>query len=232
MQIVILSGGLGTRLRSEVKDVPKVMAPINTRPFLEYLLDFYITQDIRSIVLLVAYKQNTIIQHFKNSYKNIHILYHKEEKPLGTGGAIVSYLKETIIHEQYLCITNGDTFLNISLQKLQDFHKSNDMDITIALVPMHNVDRYGSVQIKNNRVISFQEKKFMKSGLINAGTYIINKNIFWNFKLKHSFSFEKFLQENVDKLKIGAFIVQNSYFIDIGIPSDYKKAQIDFKELF
>jgi D-glycero-alpha-D-manno-heptose 1-phosphate guanylyltransferase len=233
IQIAILAGGLGTRLRSEVSNLPKVMAPLNKRPFLEYLLDFYITQNVDSIFLSVGYKKESIIHHFKNEYKGVSIFYNEEKKPLGTGGAILDIMQHSKLDSQKsICITNGDTFLNISLQKLKDFHQSNDMDITLALVPMKNFERYGSVEVNKDRVVSFKEKSYVKSGFINGGTYMIKKTLFKKFQQEKKFSFESFLQENIKHLKVGAYVLKNSYFIDIGIPSDYKKAQIDFKELF
>jgi D-glycero-alpha-D-manno-heptose 1-phosphate guanylyltransferase len=233
MIMAILSGGLGTRLRSEVSSVPKVMAPINKKPFLEYLIEYFINQKVSSIILSVGYKKESILNHFHSEYKNTPIIYNEEKKALGTGGAIVSLLKQEILYnEKSLFIINGDTFIDISLQNLKDFHQLNDMDITIALIPMKDFDRYGSVSIDGNKVNSFKEKCYVTSGLINAGVYLINKDIFQNFKLPEVFSFEEFLATNVQELKIGAFVVHDTYFIDIGIPSDYKQAQIDFKEIF
>ena len=232
MKLAILCGGLGTRLRSKVVDVPKVMAPIRNKPFLEYLLNFFKKQGVSSFILSVGYKKESIENTFHHNYQNIPLTYIKEETPLGTGGAIVSILEGINKSEKSIFVSNGDTFLDISLKKLKDFHESNDMDITIALVHMKDFDRYGSVLIDNNRILSFKEKECVEDGLINAGTYILNSTLFDKFNVAKVFSFETFLQEHTKQLKIGAFVVKNGYFIDIGIPSDYAKAEIDFKDIF
>lgn len=232
MTVIILAGGFGTRLRNVVKDVPKPMANINGKPFLEYLVDEYSFQQIENIYLSIGYKKECIIDYFMNKCNDSKINFCSEIKPLGTGGAIKNILDTHNIEEKYIFISNGDTFLNIQLKELRNFHYNNCYDITIAIVPMEEFNRYGSVEIMNNKVVSFKEKMYCKNGFVNAGTYIINQNIFDNFKLEQKFSFEEFLSSNINKLNIGAFVVEDSYFIDIGVPDDYEKAQIDFKEIF
>lgn len=224
MKAIILVGGFGTRLQSVVKDIPKPMADINTKPFLSYLLDKLSVHGIREIILSVGYKQETIKEYFQTSYKGMTINYSSEDEPLGTGGAIkkaIGYLEE---NEEVL-ILNGDTFFDLDLKKFIALVKGSE--ISIALKPMKHFDRYGSVEVDGNNVISFKEKKFVDNGLINAGIYLVNSNF---IKRMHEdiFSFELFLEEQ----KNIQYYIEDSYFIDIGIPQDYKKAQIDFKEMF
>lgn len=229
--IIILAGGFGTRLRSVVNDVPKPMADVNGKPFLEYLISHYKKQNIHKIILCVGYKKESIINYFYNNYKGIPIFYSKENTPLGTGGAIkqaIEYCNEI----NNTIIINGDTFLDINLENLRKVHYNNKNDITLALLKMENFDRYGSVKLKGNNIISFDEKQYCPLGFINGGVYMINNTIFDNFDLPNTFSFEEFLEKNIQKLKIGGNILEDSYFIDIGIPEDYQKAKIDFKALF
>jgi len=230
MEAIILAGGFGTRLQSVVKNVPKPMADINGQPFLVYLLEYLILNKITKVVLSVGYKKEIIEDFFGDTYKNIQIVYSKEETPLGTGGAIRKAL--TFCNQENVFVINGDTFLDISLDNLRKFHYNINSNITLALVPMENFCRYGSVDLENERVISFNEKKECCKGLINGGIYIINSDIFDNLKLAQNFSFEDYLSANTDKLKIGGFIEKSGYFIDIGIPEDYKKALNDFKDIF
>ena len=228
MEVIILAGGFGTRLQSVVKNIPKPMAEINSKPFLEYLLQHLLKYGIKSIILSVGYQQDIIKNHFKNSYKDIPIKYSCEDKALGTGGAIKKALEVVDSTTNRVFVVNGDTFFNLDLDELEKFNASLDSDITLSLKNMKNFDRYGSVEVDYNIVKSFKEKKFYKEALINCGVYIIKKDIFKRVKTADIFSFEEFLENCLEDIKVSAYISNNSYFIDIGIPSDYKKAQIDF----
>lgn len=214
MQAIILCGGLGTRLKSVIKDIPKPMAPINDKPFLEFIFKYLKKQGVKEIILAVSYKYEVIKEYFKDEFLGIKIKYSIEKEPLGTGGAIKEALK-FIKNESY--VLNGDTFFNIDLSKL----KLNGSKICFALKQMNDFDRYGTVNVNEQGfVISFEEKVFKKQGLINGGVYLLDKDIFKDFALQEKFSFEEFLQENYEKLKARAEIFDD-YFTDIGVPEDY-----------
>lgn len=229
MKVIILAGGKGTRLQSVINDVPKPMANINNKPFLQYILDYLSKYNFNKVVFSVGYKKDIIIDYFKDSYKKISLYYSIENTPLGTGGAIKKSLE--LVDNKDVIILNGDTFCNIDFKNFLETY-DRDKDITIVLKEMKNVNRYGSVEIKDNKIISFKEKKHYEKALINAGIYIIKKDIFQKYNLPDNFSFEEFLETNLNNLNTSYYIEENNYFIDIGIPSDYKKAQTDFKELF
>ena len=232
MKVIILAGGFGTRLRSCISNIPKPMAEINGKPFLEYILDYLIKHKISDVILCVGYKKNVIINHFKNKYKNLNIIYSSEDTPLGTGGAIRQAFNLLNDDCENVLVMNGDTFFNIDLEDFIKISKKLDYDILLSVKEIENNDRYGAVRINNNKVTGFEEKKFYDKAYINCGVYIINKNIFNNFNLSPTFSFEQFLHDNVTNLKIKPYISNKSYFIDIGVPEDYYKAKNDFKELF
>ncbi|OEW86801.1 D-glycero-D-manno-heptose 1-phosphate guanosyltransferase [Campylobacter jejuni] len=214
MQAIILCGGLGTRLKSVIKDIPKPMAPINDKPFLEFIFEHLKKQGIKEVILAVSYKYEVIKEYFKDEFLGIKIKYSIEKEPLGTGGAIKEALKFTK-NEAY--VLNGDTFFDIDFSKL----KLNGSKICLALKQMNNFDRYGTVNVDwRGLVISFEEKIFKNQGLINGGIYLLDKDIFKDFALQEKFSFEEFLQENYTKLKARACIFDD-YFIDIGVPEDY-----------
>ncbi|EAL0657799.1 D-glycero-D-manno-heptose 1-phosphate guanosyltransferase [Campylobacter jejuni] len=216
MQAIILCGGLGTRLKSVIKNIPKPMAPINNKPFLEFIFEYLKKQGIKEVILAVSYKYEVIKEYFKDEFLGIKIKYSIEKEPLGTGGALKETLK-FIKNEAY--VLNGDTFFDIDLSKL----KLNGSKICLALKQMNDFDRYGTVNVdKHGFVISFEEKVFKKQGLINGGIYLLTKDIFNDFALQEKFSFEEFLQENYIKLKARAEIFDD-YFIDIGVPSDYER---------
>ncbi|EAK9927796.1 D-glycero-D-manno-heptose 1-phosphate guanosyltransferase [Campylobacter jejuni] len=214
MQTIILCGGLGTRLRSVINDIPKAMAPIKGKPFLEFIFEYLKKQNIKEIILAVSYKYEVIQEYFKDEFLGIKIKYSIEKEPLGTGGAIKQAL-QFIRDKAY--VLNGDTFFDIHLSKL----KLNQSKICFALKMMQNFDRYGTVNVNEQGfVISFEEKIFKTQGLINGGIYLLTKDIFNEFDLEKKFSFEEFLQENYEKLKARAEICDD-HFIDIGVPEGY-----------
>lgn len=224
MEAIVLAGGLGTRLRSVITDLPKPMAPIGDKPFLEYILKYLQKNGITRVVLSVGYKWETIKEYFGNNFKNIELVYSVENEPLGTGGAI----KKALSHckEDNIFIINGDTFFDV---KLQDLKLEDDSSIQLSLKSMKNFDRYGCVETDDYGIVTtFTEKGYRESGNINGGIYLMSKNIFNEFDLEEKFSFEEFMQNNFKQLNISTKIFDN-YFIDIGIPEDYEKAQIDLR---
>lgn len=228
MEAIILVGGLGTRLRKVVADVPKPMAKVSGVPFLEYLLDYLLEQGIERVVLAVGYKKECIKKYFGYIYKKMEIIYSEEEEPLGTGGAIQKAIQ--ICKDKKILVLNGDTYLEFDLDKMRMFHIEQGADITIAQKFMNDCSRYGAIEVQGNRVKKFIEKGIQRKGTINAGIYLINKNIFLNTQLPVRFSFEKdFLEKKVLDLKIVAYEAEG-YFIDIGIPEDYQEAQRKFKK--
>ena len=227
---IILAGGFGTRLQSVVNDVPKPMAPVAGRPFLEWVLDYCLENGIHEAILSVGYKSDIIIQHFGNEYKGIQIKYAIEKEPLGTGGAI-RYAMEMLEDDRNCLILNGDTLFKSNINMLFNAFQEEEADLIVSLRRMFDFDRYGVVELdKNNRIISFQEKKHCEEGLINGGVYIVNSNLIKNlFPKIETFSFEKdFMERYVEQLKFVG-IEQSGYFIDIGIPEDFEKANNDLK---
>ncbi len=231
MQAIILAGGAGTRLQSLVKDVPKPMADINGKPFICYLLDYLAAYDVKKILLSVGYRYEIIRDYFGSQYKDMDIRYVIEDKPLGTGGALKKALM--VVEGEEFIVLNGDTFFNLDLKKMIDLHHAEDSILTIAVKPMHDFDRYGTVIMKDNRVVGFEEKSFKHFGYINGGIYVIKKAIseFFDYD-KDTFSFETdFLYKKINDIYPCVFICDD-YFIDIGIPDDYKKAQRELAHIF
>ncbi len=224
MQAIILAGGFGTRLQSVVSDVPKPMAPINGKPFLEYLLDELYCQGFNKVVLAVGYKKEIIKNHFGNNYKNIEIVYSVEDEPLGTGGCVKKAME--LIDDDYVFVLNGDTMFKIDFNKM-----TRTNSLSIACKKMSKFERYGNVIIDDSIIKSFEEKKYVDEGYINGGIYYLPKDFFKKYTLPMKFSMEKDVFEKyVDELEINAYI-SNDYFIDIGIPEDYNKAQEDFSKM-
>lgn len=225
---IILAGGLGTRLRSVIADLPKPMAEINGKPFLHYVFLYLKKEKISEAVLAVGYQSHIIESHFGNRYLGVNIQYSREDKPLGTGGGIKRAFE---LVKDHAYVLNGDTFFDIDLSLLQDFHFDHSADISLALKPMKNFDRYGTVELADNRIVSFHEKQYCKEGLINGGVYFFEKNIF-STVAEEKFSFEKSILEKFVTEKNISGRVFDDYFIDIGIPEDFAQAQVDFRSFF
>ena len=224
MEAIVLAGGFGTRLQSVVSEVPKPMAPIGDVPFLEYILKYLQKNGANRVIFSVGYKWEIIEQYFGNKFQNIELIYSVEDEPLGTGGAIKKAMG--LVEKNEVYIINGDTFFNINLDNL---NLDNSSKLQLSLKKMYDFDRYGCVESTNNLVTKFTEKSYQKEGNINGGIYLASKNIFDSFHLDEKFSFEEFMEKNLNQLNISAKVFEN-YFIDIGIPKDYKKAQSEIKE--
>lgn len=226
--VLILAGGLGTRLRHLIPDLPKPMAPVADKPFLYYILNQLHTYGVKDIYLSIGYQSAKIKDYFKSTFYSSHIHYVEEKNPLGTGGAIAHALKQ--INTENILIINGDTFLNIDITDFESFHNKNKSPLSIALKYVTQSNRYGFVNIKDEVITGFSEKsQTLKDGWINAGIYLLNKKYFFdNIPDKEVFSFEKDFLEEVCAHGIIKGFVANKYFIDIGIPEDYYRAQSDF----
>jgi len=231
-EAIVLAGGFGTRLKGIIDDKPKPMAPVNGKPFLEYLLTYLCHQGITHVILSVGYKSEIISDYFGNKFKSISIDYAHESEPLGTGGGIRNALKYS--KSDSILILNGDTMFNIDIKKLCHIHQAKRSELTVALRKMEDGSRYGSVNIDDeNRITAFTEKKEgLTHILINGGVYLLNKSTFLKKSFPARFSFEKdFLEAGYTN---GHFfgIEFSDYFIDIGLPETYSQAQSEFLNQF
>lgn len=229
-EIIILAGGLGTRLSSVISDLPKCMAPIAGKPFLAYVIHYLQKEGVQKFIFSLGYKNEVIIDFIKTELSAINYQLSIEEEFLGTGGAIKLACNKAM--EKTVLIVNGDTLFMIDVNKLAAFHNMCGADCTLSLKPMQNFDRYGAVELnKDYSIKSFNEKKFYETGLINGGMYTLHAENFLKEDLPEKFSFEKeYLEKYFDKRRMYG-VVQDEYFIDIGIPEDYERAQKEFEPL-
>lgn len=219
MTFLILAGGMGTRLRPVVQNVPKPMAPIGGRPFLDILLNSLSGFSPERVIMCVSYLRDKIMERYGNEFNRVHIDYSIEESPLGTGGAIWNVFRNFDLDK---CIViNGDTFLRMDYGEFAS--QCTTAPLGIALTHVADCGRYGKVCIENGRIVEFMEKKGnLGPGLINAGVYYITKNIIR--PMPEKFSFENdFLQPRIAAIPHKYFIA-DGYFIDIGVPESYAKA--------
>jgi D-glycero-alpha-D-manno-heptose 1-phosphate guanylyltransferase len=229
-EAIILAGGFGTRLQAVVSDVPKPMAPINNEPFLNYVFDYLLHYKIEHVVLSTGYLADKISDCYKNEYRGIKISYTKEETPLGTGGGI--RLAMTKCYTSDVLVLNGDSFFDVNITDHFNNHISKQADCSLALRKVFNASRYGTILLGiGNAIETFKEKNNIEqTGLINGGVYILNRKLYLS-KTNEAvpFSIEKdFYESRINELHIFGF-EYDGYFIDIGIPEDYNKAQTDFK---
>jgi len=223
MEAIILAGGFGTRLASRLAWVPKPIAPVAGRPFLEYLMENLRAAGCSRVILSVGHLSSVIQDHFGDSFHGMPIAYVIEAEPLGTGGAIRTALAAA--QEPQVLVLNGDTFLPIDYAAMLAFHAEHSPDVTMAVSEQPDVARYGEVILAGNLVTGFREKGRSGPGWINAGTYILPRTLTWPAHLPEKFSFETdFMMPEVAKLQIAAF-PSAGRFLDIGVPEDLDRAQ-------
>lgn len=229
-EAIILAGGFGTRLRHILPDIPKSMAPVGDRPFLAYILEYLDNSGVGKVVIAAGYRHESIRSGFGSKYKNIKLLYSVEETPLGTGGAILK--ASSMIDSERCLVMNGDTYFNVDIGDFEKHHAAYDPGLSVALKPMRNFERYGSVAVAGGHITAFNEKRFCSEGYINGGVYILNKAWLAETGPGEVFSFERdVMEKRVAEDKITGYI-SDTYFIDIGIPEDYYRAGEELPLLF
>jgi D-glycero-alpha-D-manno-heptose 1-phosphate guanylyltransferase len=223
-EAIILAGGLGTRLRGVLGDEPKPMAPVGGRPFLAHLLDRLAAGGVRHAVLAVGYRHEMIREHFGPSYGGLELSYVVEAEPRGTGGGL--RLGATALRGDAAFALNGDTLFAVDLAALAALFDDRDADVALALKRVPDVGRYGAVRLgADGRVLAFGEKGGTGPGSINGGVYALRRGLLADPALPDVFSFERDLLEPRHREVRAYGLESDAYFIDIGIPEDYARAQ-------
>jgi len=230
-ECIVLAGGLGTRLRSAVSDLPKCMAPVAGKPFLHYLFKYLERQCVERVILSTGYLHEAVDVWVGATRWNFEILAVVEPEPLGTGGAIRLAMGQA--GADRVLVVNGDTFFDVDVERLSAEHNRSGAVLSVALKPMLGFDRYGTVLTDaDGRIASFREKQFCESGRINGGVYLLNRENHLFDGLPRRFSFEtEVLQKRCDDFRFQGMEC-DGYFIDIGIPSDYRKANEELEKAF
>lgn len=222
-----MAGGLGTRLRSVVSDMPKPMALINERPFLAYLMDYWIEQGISQFILSVGYLKEVIIEYFGNSYRGADIDYVVEETPLGTGGGVLLAAKN-LEPDEYFVLLNGDTFFDIDLSLLSACAKTSDADGCFSLFRATEPNRYGRIDCNEfGQITKLNLTKAESGDLANGGVYVLRRSALLEEQAKPSHKVS--LEDEIFPLALAMGrrfygVEFAGSFIDIGVPSDYKRA--------
>jgi D-glycero-alpha-D-manno-heptose 1-phosphate guanylyltransferase len=240
-EAIVLAGGLGTRLRSAVPELPKCLAPVGGRPFIGYVTDYFRREGIERFIFALGYKSSYFDDYFRTAFPDGGYDISLEEQPLGTGGAIRQACG--LAADKTVLILNGDTFFRIGLEALSDFHDNREADCSLCLKPMQDFDRFGVVELgEGGRVDRFREKQYYPSGLINGGVYALERETLLREEWPPVFFFQLVSLEGgagggargggggaASRRLFG--LVQPTYFIDIGIPEDYRRVQEEFNEL-
>ena len=235
IDVLILCGGFGTRLRPVISDKPKVLAKIGNITFLDILIENLSLYRFKNFILCIGYLKDHIKEHYKNNNHDCNIIFSEEDKPLGTGGTIKN--AEHLIKNNNFLVTNGDSICKIDYDSLKIFHVQKNSLISIVLSKNILKDdlQYGFIEIDDQqRIISFNEKSFKKEKLINAGIYMMNKKIFNHMPNRDYFSLENDLFPEIIKSNNCFGFVTNSKVIDIGTPKRYEEALkfIEISELY
>lgn len=222
MEAIVLAGGFGTRLRAVVPNLPKPMAPIGGRPFLEILLGSLARKGFRRAILSLGFMAETVSSHFGERFVGMELAYVVEDSPLGTGGAI--RLAMTRCSGDHVFVFNGDTFVDLEVESVEDLWQTKHHAIIVGRqVP--DTARYGRLRVSDGRVRGFSEKGVAGPGQINAGCYVFGTRQLDAWPLNEPFSLEsEFLAKLVATEQVD-FFETSGLFIDIGIPEDFLRAQ-------
>jgi D-glycero-alpha-D-manno-heptose 1-phosphate guanylyltransferase len=221
-EAVVLCGGLGTRLRSVSGSKPKALVDIAGRPFLEVVLAQLLRAGVGRVILATGYGHELVQAHFGHRWRQVDVVYSREREPLGTGGALAQALGSASTDP--VLVVNGDTYFDVDLGALADFHVAREAAVTLALKRLAGFDRYGTVELTGDRVVAFHEKRPCDEGLINGGIYVLGRDLFAGEGLASAFSFERdFLERRLASRNVCG-MEHDGYFIDIGVPEDYARA--------
>ena len=228
-EAIILAGGMGIRLQSVVPDIPKPMAPVNGKPFLSYLADYLCDWGVTRIILSVGYRYQDILSFFGERYRGVDLIYSIEDEPLGTGGGILGAMEHATMDN--VLVLNGDSMYRIGLDLFEDFHRSRNSLLSMALRFQEETGRYGLVEMDvQQRITGFTEKgRGGAGGWINGGIYLINTAFYRQNSPCQRFSLEtELLPGCIRSHRLFGYKTEG-YFIDIGTPESYIRAQHEFE---
>lgn len=225
-EAIVLAGGLGTRLRDVVDDVPKALAPVAGRPFLAWLLDALANQGLRRVVLATSYRGDQVEAVLGTVWNGMSLDYSREPEPLGTGGAIAQAMQSVVGDACF--VLNGDTWLDLDYMRFDAATKTAGARLGVALAAVPDVARFGAVCVDGGRIAGFIEKGQRGPGLVNAGVYSMSRSLLDGFPPGKAFSFEReVLVPAVARETVFGYAGTGG-FIDIGVPDDYLLAQARF----
>jgi len=227
---LLLAGGKGTRLRSVVSDLPKVLAPVSGRPFIAYLLDELAALGFSRAMLSIGYMAETVINTLGQQHRGMHLDYVTETTPLGTGGGARLCLEASPANR--FLVFNSDSYVQLDLARFINFHLQSGHSASMVIRQVEDAGRYGKVQLEaNGQVIQFAEKTPNAGpGWINAGVYLLERPVFEQLTLGQAASLETDLLPRLCGKSLWAFPTEGA-FLDIGLPETYQQAADFFSGL-
>jgi len=229
VDVVILCGGLGKRLRPVINDRPKVMSDINGHPFLDIIIDYITDFESKRLILCTGYKSNFIKRYYRYKKTSLEIIFSEEKELLGTAGAIKN--AESFIKSSPFLVLNGDSFCRLDLRRFLQFHLGKEALISIVLTKAIDGIDYGNVVLgESAQIITFGEKtNKCKNSFVNAGIYLLQKEVLSAIPSNKYFSLERDLFPRMIANKFYGYVT-SEMFIDIGTPARYKQARDIWKE--
>jgi D-glycero-alpha-D-manno-heptose 1-phosphate guanylyltransferase len=222
-EAVILAGGLGTRLRGVLPDVPKSLAPVRGVPFLHYLLDWLERQGVTRVVVSTGYMADAVEREVNRYPGELDVFFSREHAPLGTGGAIYRALR--CVKGTRAFVLNGDTYFPANLADYASQVDRAGAGLALALRRVEDASRYGCVEVRDRRIERLSEKGVSGAGLVNAGLYLLPRNLVERVPMPEAFSWETdFLQPKAVMLGIAGIVIE-APFVDIGTPESYAEAE-------
>jgi D-glycero-alpha-D-manno-heptose 1-phosphate guanylyltransferase len=219
-EAIVLAGGFGTRLRAVVSDVPKPLAPVAGRPFLYWLLEGLARQGITRAILATGYMGDMVRERLGESHAGVVLCHVREEAPLGTGGALWAALAH--VEGPRCVVLNGDTWLGAPLAPLAE--EAPEADLVLAVRPVPDRTRFGSVVVQGNRILGLEEKGRSGPGLVNAGVYVVRRDLPARRPMPAAFGLEAEVMAQPAGLDLRAHRTEAA-FLDIGTPEDFAAAQ-------
>ena len=227
-ECVVLAGGLGTRLRQIIPDMPKPLAPVAGKPFLDILLSSLACKGCAGFVLSVGYLGKMIMNRYGKYFEGVPVRYALEEEPLGTGGGL--RLALNACDTMMPIVVNGDTFTDVDISAFQAYYALTSQPALVG-VWLDDASRYGHLQVADGKIVGFVEKGQPGPALISAGCYCLPRSALEAFPEGHAFSLEQdYFAHIAARSHLGLFVA-DGLFIDIGVPEDYARAQIIFANM-
>jgi D-glycero-alpha-D-manno-heptose 1-phosphate guanylyltransferase len=227
ISVAILAGGLGTRLRPAVADRPKVLAPVAGRPYLSHLIEYLARYEVREVVLLVGHRADEVHAALGDRHNGVRLNYSVEETPLGTGGAV--RLALPLLRAPHVLLLNGDSLCDANLNAFRREHARRGAEVGMVLARVSDTARFGSVMLNaEGCVVRFAEKTTTGPGWINAGVYLLARDLIADAPAHRPLSLERDLMpEWVVAGKVWGFPGRGR-FLDIGTPESYATAEAFF----
>jgi dTDP-glucose pyrophosphorylase len=227
-QVVLMVGGLGSRLHPLTKETPKPMLKVGKKPILETIIENFSNYGFKNFILSVSYLSHVIEEYFGDGSKfGVKIRYIHEEKRMGTAGSL--FLMKKYLKEPFF-VMNGDLLTSVNFQNLHDFHMQNSAKATMCVRKYEFTIPYGVVNIKNQDIVSIDEKPVHQT-FVNAGIYILDPMLLENIPENSFFDMPTLFEEQIGKVKVLSFPI-HEYWLDIGHMRDFEKANNEYGSVF